>query len=69
LKFYEHLGDLFRRAFLYGGPGGQCNLWMYWQIYLIKHLKFGLLLNTKRKILSREKSHLITKRFYCLKFF
>jgi hypothetical protein len=26
LKFYEHLGDLFRRAFLYGGPGGQCNL-------------------------------------------
>ncbi|CAJ2628541.1 unnamed protein product [Trifolium pratense] len=26
LKFYEHLGDLYRRAFLYGGPGGsQCD--------------------------------------------
>jgi hypothetical protein len=27
LKFYEHLGDLYRRAFLYGGPGGQCDNW------------------------------------------
>ncbi|WJX54293.1 hypothetical protein P8452_40197 [Trifolium repens] len=26
LKFYEHLGKLFRRAILFGGPGGQCNL-------------------------------------------
>ncbi|WJX72413.1 hypothetical protein P8452_56298 [Trifolium repens] len=26
LKFYEELGKLYRRAILYGGPGGQCNL-------------------------------------------
>jgi hypothetical protein len=39
LKFYEHLGKLFRRAILFGGPGGQCNLWLYWELHLIKHLK------------------------------
>jgi hypothetical protein len=29
LKYYDHLGDLYLRAFLYGGPGGpggQCNV-------------------------------------------
>jgi hypothetical protein len=37
LHYPGYTGPKYRQAFLFGGPGGQnCDIWLYWQFYLIK---------------------------------
>lgn len=42
VQYHGYEGIVFAQAFLYGGPGGQCGIWLYQQLYLIKFCSLSI---------------------------